>query len=447
MGVFKMRESSIYSKFLRYISSSPVFIKHYYFLKRSQSWDYDKLKEYQFKMLKNLITFCYKYIPFYQIRWSEYGIDINGIKDFKDFTKLPFTTKQDVIENYKMMVPYIFNLDKLLLASTGGTTQSKAFFYKTKDSISKEYAFFTRYWKWHEYNPFIDDCVIFKGSWNRPKNQITKYHKLHYFSSFDITDRILHQYVEYIYKNKIKFMQAYPSFAYLLFRYAYEEQMIEKLSHMKAIFCASEKLYEFQKKFIEDNFGVKVYSHYGHGEMGALFQQCRYNDAYHIILEYGYVEFLPIDDTDLYEIVTTGFNNLATPLIRYRTLDYVRLNENLKCHCGLAYPKIVEDIEGRSGDMIVTPSGKIIGPSHLEFFLKGEMTSFWDIQFIQDSLNHITILIVPSNTYREEDIDTLRERVYWRLGEKINIDINIVEKIERPVNQKKRLVVSKLSEV
>jgi len=384
-------------------------------------------------------------VPFYQKRWSEYGIDIDLIKDFNDFSKLPYTTKEDIIRFSKEMIPTIYDIKNLILASTGGTTDSKAFFYKTKEAIGKEYAFFLRYWFWHKYNFFIDDCVIFRGSWNRPQKPINKFYNLHYFSSFDIDYQRIEEYINHIYKYKIKFIQAYPSFAYLLFKFAYDNKMIDKLLHIKAVFCSSEAIYKYQKDFIENNFGIKVFTHYGHGEMGALFQQCEYNDAYHIIQEYGYTEFAPVNNSEYYEIITTGFNNLGTPLIRYRTKDYVKLKEDEKCLCGLNYPKIVKEIEGRSGDFIITKKGKLIGPSHLEFFLKGEMTSFLDIQFIQDSIDHLTIFIVPSSTYKEDDKKILYERVIWRIGENINIDIYVVDKIERPINQKKRLIISKIN--
>ena len=111
---------------------------------------------------------------------------------------------------------------------------------------------------------------------------------------------------------------------------------------------------------------------------------------------------------------------------------------------GLKYLKTVKEIEGRSGDILITPGGRLIGPSHLEFFLKGEMTAFMDLQFIQEELNHLTILIVPSPTYKEGDKELLRERVLWRLGEKMEMDIKIVDEIKKPINQKKRLTVSKL---
>lgn len=420
-----------------------VFRQMYAFLQESQWWSQKQLEEYQFSKLKELLTFCSEYVPFYQKRWAEYGINIDNIKDFEDFAKIPFTTKQDIIESSSLMVPTIYKKINLILSNTGGTTGSKAFFYVTREAVQKERAFSARYWNWHGYNFMKDDCVIFRGSEERPSKIIEKFGKYHIFSSFDLTPERLKEYIRYIAKNKIKYMQAYPSFAFLLFQFAHENELMSELAHMKCIFCASEKMHDYQRDFIEKNFDIKVFQHYGHTELGALFLQCEYNNAYHIIPEYGYTEFDPVSD-GLFEIISTGFNNSATPLIRYRTKDYVKLQRDIACPCGLKYLKTVKEIEGRSGDILITPGGRLIGPSHLEFFLKGEMTAFMDLQFIQEELNHLTILIVPSPTYKEGDKELLRERVLWRLGEKMEMDIKIVDEIKKPINQKKRLTVSKL---
>ncbi len=56
-----------------------AFCNTYNFLRKSQWWSKEKLEKYQFSKLKELLKFCNKYVPFYQKRWSDYGININNI--------------------------------------------------------------------------------------------------------------------------------------------------------------------------------------------------------------------------------------------------------------------------------------------------------------------------------------------------------------------------------
>lgn len=423
------------------IRYSKVFWDACDFLEESQCWTSKQLEGYQWDQLSKLLKFCSDYVPFYRQRWAEYGIDVRNIKDFNDYRSIPFTTKQDLIDNPQMFVPEIYHQNELIRQSTGGTTGSKAFFYVTSNALEIEKAFFHRYWKWHGYNPFKDVCVVFRGS-SEIGSAIMKKANCHMLSSFDICEERLNLYINHINKYSIQFMQAYPSSAYELFFYAKKSGQENKLRSLKIVFCASEKLHDWQKEFLKKNFDVAVLEHYGHSELGVMFQQCR-NNGFHEISEYGYTEFDPVKD-GMFEIISSGFINSATPLLRYRTKDYAETETEHTCSCGLPHPKTVRKVEGRSGDFIRTPNGKLIGPSHLEFFLKGEMTELLDFQVIQDGIDHLKLMIVPSSHYNKETKKLLMERLLWRINEKMNVDIEEVLYIDRPINQKKRLIISKI---
>ena len=422
-----------------------AFWDAYYFLEESQNWTREQLEEYQWNQLCKLLKLCSDYVPFYRQRWAEYGIDTRSIKNFNDYRNIPFTTKKDLIDNSQMFIPEIYHQNELIRQSTGGTTGSKAFFHVIPSALEIEKAFFYRYWKWHGYNPFKDVCIVFRGS-TEVDSPITKKANNYIFSSFDICEERLNDYIDHINTYKIKFMQAYPSLAYKLFSYAKKNGKESKLSSLKTIFCASEKLHGWQKEFIENYFDVVVLEHYGHSELGALLQQCPQNEGFHSISEYGYTEFDLIKGEDLYEIISSGFINSATPLLRYRTNDYAEIGTEYSCSCGFPYPKIVRNIEGRTGDFIRTPNGRLVGPSHLEFFLKGEMTELLDFQVIQDSIDHLKVIIVPNSNYTEQSRNLIVERLLWRINEKMQIDIEEVLCIDRPINHKKRLIISNLRE-
>ena len=126
-------------------------------------------------------------------------------------------------------------------------------------------------------------------------------------------------------------------------------------------------------------------------------------NGYHVISDYGYVGFGSTDDEmGLREVIATGFNNPAALLVRYRTGDYVSLRPDSSCTCGPPFPKLVEDVEGRSGNIIVTPSGQYIQPTHLEYAIR-YITHFVDCQVVQDSTSHLTVLIVPDEGYDDAE--------------------------------------------
>ncbi len=426
----------------------PVRMRHgkafwdaYHFLDESQNWTRKQIEEYQWNQLSKLLKFCSQFVPFYQQRWAEYGININNIKSIIDLNKLPFTTKHDIIQHGNSMVPSCFDTKTLIPTRTGGTTGAPANFYQTKESSLRELAYFHRYWKWHGYNPFEDQCVTLRGSYVVGK-PVERRGNMHAFSAFNLTQQQLIYYIKYIKENQIPFIQAYPSLMYELFRTAAECKLKDSLSCMKKVFCGSEKLLTFQRELVEKEFNIPVIIHYGHQELGALFQQCPDNKAYHLILEYGITDF--IDDEDgLYEIVSTGFNNYATPLIRYKTGDYAQLTTEDYCSCNLPYPKTVLDVIGRSGDLLYTPSGKVINPNHLEYAIR-YIEHFQDTLIIQDDFDHLTVLIVPSEGYSEQEGIQFKDKLLWRLNDLMNINIKLVDSIERSKLGKKRFTVNNL---
>ena len=80
-----------------------------------------QLEELQVKKLKDTINVCLQ-SPFYKKRLGELGITADSINSLEDLRKIPFTTKQDLRDNY----PYGLvggNLDDAVrIHSTSGTT-------------------------------------------------------------------------------------------------------------------------------------------------------------------------------------------------------------------------------------------------------------------------------------------------------------------------------------
>jgi len=415
-----------------------VFWETYNFLQESQWWSREKLEEYQLLKLKELLTFCSKYVPFYQKRWAEFGINVKSIHDFSDFSKLPFTTKDDLKRSMHEMLPINFSMKGLLRTRTGGTTGSPVNFYETRQAVASELAFSVMYWSWHGCNFFKDRLAFFRGSYEK-KERIERSRNLFYLPTWNLSKDRLIAYIKFINAQRISFIHGYPSLIYELFKVSREQGI--SMKHIKAVFFASEKPYDYQKQSIEEYFNIPVYCHYGHQEKAALFLQCEFKEGYHVISQYGYTEFEPVDNGELFEIVSTGFLNLATPLIRYRTEDYAVLKEDVECGCGRKYPKIVKDVVGRTGDLIIAPSGKIIQPNHLEYAIRF-IRHFKDCQIIQDDTRHLRILIVPEVGYTPEEGENFKKAVLWRVDDDMDIDIELVENIPRPPNLKKRFTIN-----
>jgi len=443
----------------------PVQIRHgktfrqmYAFLQESQWWSRKELEEYQMQKLEKLLKHAYENVPYYRRVFDERGLKPKDIQSLDDFSKLPFTTKEDIKKHGTEMLAKNFDVNKLVPTRTGGSTGSPVDFYITRSTLDIEKALFWRYWGWHGYY-FGDKLAVLRGSYERIPNYYYNPISRHLIlSASDLTREKFLLYLKIINRIKPEAIQGYPSLIYLFAKCLLEEKspcvpLFQRgnkceFPFLKVIFISFEKSYPYQIEMIKQVFKTKVIEHYGHQECIALFTKCEEDDHFHVVPERGYTEFVdvngenvPITTDAMAEVVSTGLHEYAFPLIRYRTNDWVALTENTDCKCGRKFPNCVKRVDGRSGDIIKTVSGKYIMPTHLEFAIR-YFKHFKDIQIIQNDLTNLEIHIVPDEGYQHEEGEGFKEAVLNRIQDEMNAELKLVEDIQRPENQKRRFVIS-----
>ncbi|MCK4733521.1 MAG: phenylacetate--CoA ligase family protein, partial [Methanophagales archaeon] len=273
-----------------------VFRETYAFLQESQWWSKEQLEEYQLQQLSKLLHHAYENVPYYRRVFDEKGLKPKDIQDFKDLQQLPYLTKQIIQDNLEDLKARNYSPSKFQYVTTGGSTGIPMGFYLEKGvSNAKEWAFIKTQWDRVGYH-FRDKCVYLRGAVvkNANQGQFWKYAMLNRWlimSSYHMTDENLPMYIDKIRKYKPKFFQAYPSTITILARYM-KENNISAFPTVKAILCGSENLYPSQRQLLEEVFGCRVYSWYGHAEQAVLGGECENSLNYHLFPEYGYTELI-----------------------------------------------------------------------------------------------------------------------------------------------------------
>jgi phenylacetate-CoA ligase len=184
-----------------------------------------------------------------------------------------------------------------------------------------------------------------------------------------------------------------------------------------------------------------VFDHYGGAEMAALITQCEHG-SYHVNPEFGIVEILrngqPVSVGELGEIVATGFINPIMPLIRYRTGDMATLAAS-GCECRREGFPVIERIEGRMDDYIVTPEGYMVG--RLDPIFKS-VDSILETRLVQDEPDHVRIELVAGSSYSSDQGNVLVEELRKRVGPTMRMDVHLVPSIPRTAGGKLRMVVN-----
>lgn len=406
--------------------------------------------EFQLSQLRSLIKHAYTNVPYYRRRFDARGVNPDKVRDVSDLHVLPYLTKQDIRDHLEDLVARNVAFSNLSIVTTSGTTSIPMKLY-VDESVLKptELAYITTLWNRVGYK-FDDRSVVLRGV--VPRNGMFEFDEVNnqlILSSFIMTDENLDLYVRLIRQFKPKFIQAYPSSMFILARFI-EKKSLPPFRSVKALLLASEPIYPFQRKLMEEVLQCRVFSWYGHTEQAVLAGECECSQFYHLFSEYGVTELVGRDGESIAEededgeIVATGFVNWAVPLIRYRTGD-IGSYASEKCPCGRHYV-LLKKVEGRVQELVVAadeslvPLGTAICAIH-----DAEWAMVKQIQFLQEKPGELLIRVVKDHNYAESRVRSyVLELLQKRLGKAFKLKVDVVKEIQRTRMGKNRYVVQKL---
>jgi len=392
------------------------FSKSRHLLRSSQWWNEKRLGQYQMEELKRLLQHAYDNVPYYWTLFHNIGFHPQNLKDFSDLKRIPFLTKKLVRENLHNLVAMNIPQSELVETNTGGSSGEPMVFFRERSKTSpREKAFMNQQWERVGFK-VGDRIAVLRGPKPEEDNTFTfdPFFNSLILSSFELSPKKVLEYVRAMNKYRPKFLHVYPSTGWLLAQLM-EEQNLRLDYQLKAVLCGSEKLFESHRELMRKVFECRIFSWYGHSEYAVLAGECENSEDYHVFPEYGYTEFVKVnhkfDDRkeEIYEVVATGFNNYAFPLIRYQTGDYAVLKKGYCDRCFRQYP-LIKEIVGREQDYIITEDGRFISLTalifgqHLKSFSKTKK-----MQIEQREIGKIIVQIVPSSTFTQEDEIEIRQ--------------------------------------
>lgn len=345
-----------------------------YWQKDIETMNRTDLEKLQIERLKSTITLAQN-SDFYGKIFTEKKINAESIQSLSDLNKIPFTTKEDLRNNYPFGLASV-PLDKCVrLHSSSGTTGNPTVILHSQKDLNQ----------WANQ---VARCMYMVGLRNTDVFQNTSGYGM-------FTGGLGFQYGAEMLgaltvpaaagntKRQIKFIRDFgttclhiiPSYATRLAEVFYEMGLDPKKdTKLKTICIGAEPHSEEQRKRIEQLLGVKAYNCFGMSEMngpGVAFE-CIEQHGLHIWEDYYLVEIInpetlePMPVGEVGELVLTTLNREAMPLFRYRTRDLTRILPG-QCPCGRTHIRL-DRFKGRSDDMIIL-KGVNIFPIQIENIL------------------------------------------------------------------------------
>ena len=329
--------------------------------------------------------------------------------------------------------------------STSGTTGTALRIFDSRERFAENYAAVWR--QRRSFGVSLDDPFFaFTGQVTTPLAQkdppfwrTDRHSGRVLFSAYHMSPENLTAYIDQILELPARYGEGYPSALHIISRSMIDEGRCLPEGRLKAIFTSSESLLPHQRAAIETAFGAPIRDHYAATEHVVSMTACELN-MLHVDMEFGIVELEVQEETDEWSrgpLIVTGLGRPAAPMIRYRIGD---VGTRSKKPCGCGRPgDVFFDIDGRIEDYILTPDGRRVG--RMDHVFKGRF-DIAEAQIIQDSPTALRVLIVPGSEWNDEGRRRLRRSLEGRLGQGMEIQIEIVEQIPREPNGKLRAVKS-----
>ena len=408
----------------------------------------DEMRSDQEQRLRATVRWAASTVPYYRERFRAEGIDPDSIRRVEDLKRLPTLDRETVHTRARALrserVP-----DRLIIPGhSSGSTGSALQLFHTREALGWEYAVVWRQREWFGVR-LRDRFAAFGGQTVVPFHQTRppfwRYDRARVrmlFSIYHLTPEHLPAYVSELQRGSYRFWQGYPSAIALVAEAMNEAGLELGRGAPKVVFTSSESLLDFHREQIAHATGAPIADRYGHSEFCVSALQCPAG-RYHVDSEFCVVEIDPHEETDEWvrgEVIATGFANRAMPFLRYRTGDVATLRKKGTCPCGRARP-ILERIDGRLEDYVVTPDGRRIG--RMDHIFK-DATSVKEAQIVQPSEGRIVVRLVPRPEFDRAHRIELEEQFRRRVGDDLEIQFELVDAIPRLPSGKFRAVVSEV---
>ncbi len=390
----------------------------------------NSMKELQLEHLKNIVRVAYENVPMYKRKFDEIGLRPEHIQTLKDIEKIPFTTKNDLRDNYPYGL-FAVPLKKIVrLHASSGTTGKPIVVGYTKNDMEN----------WSEN---IARLVIAAGGREEDVAQVVFGYGL-FTGGFG-----LHQGLEKVgitvvpsssghSERQLMLMQDFgttilvgtPSYALYLAEIADEMGLDKSKLKLKLGLFGGEGHTPEMRAEIERRWGIKATENYGLSEVqgpgvaGECYCQC----GMHINEDHFYPEIINSETGEALEygnkgeLILTTLTKEGIPMLRYRTKDITILNPE-KCECGRTSVRM-NKVLGRTDDMLII-RGVNVFPSQIESVLVG-----------MDGIGPHYQIIVTKNGYMDA-IEVHVELIDGKLLEKFSE----LEKLEKKIRHELKVVL------
>jgi phenylacetate-CoA ligase len=400
-----------------------------------------QLRELQLKKLKELVKHCYDNSAFYKRKLKAADITPGSIKTLEDLTKIPFTVKTDLRDNYPMGLVAVDSADIVEVHASSGTTGNPIIGAYTRSDLEG----------WQE---LMARSIYAAGGRKEDVIHIAYGYGLftgglgfHYGAQKIGTEIVpagggmTQRQIKLMKDLGVTILCCTPSFAvYLAETMAAENVNPKKDLKLRLGMFGAEPWSEKIRERIQATLGIEAFDVYGLTELcgPGVSVECPEHKGLHVWEDQFIIETINPETGEVLgegeegELVFTPLFKQGLPLLRYRTRD-ISIVETDWCPCGRTHSRMMR-VSGRSDDMLII-RGVNVFPSQIEYVIMGLPELATQYQIIVDRPDALDTFAIKVELTEEAsknhslDIGSLKCRIQGKISNVtgLNPDIEIVK--------------------
>ena len=458
-----------------YLFNRRNIMPQYRYLRRSEWYETERLRDLQLYKLKQLIAYAYEQVPFYAKRFHAIGLEPEDVVSLEDLKKIPSLTRQDVIDHRHEMVdrtfsgsidhadqskrgpgepiPFApFRRHRLVRNTSSGSTGAPTVFYEDGSRTALNWALELRLKSWFGITPGErEGRMVRLSSDYMPKSRVIRLRNRLWnqliVPGVNLTDEHYAICAEKIGKFRPKVLWGFTSALAGFADYLRRKEINPTSWGIQLITGWAAPVYDHERKILKEVFSCAVSNIYSAREVGHVAGQCAHG-SYHINQEHSLVE--REDDGsgsggEGGELVVTTLDMSPMPFIRYRMGDIGKVADST-CGCGRKL-QVLQDFLGRTGEVYRTRDGRMISPNFwCRTFMNVKLSDAvkrFQVVYVRDDF--MRIRIVKSPAYNESTEQLLRNHLEKNFPGDMNIEFDYVPEIRPQVSGKYQMVVNEIA--
>jgi phenylacetate-CoA ligase len=344
-----------------------------YWNQKIETMPTEELRKHQLQKLREQIKHCYENSSFYRKKFDSVGLKPQDIRTLNDLSKIPFTVKADLRDNYPYGMVAVKPDEIVEIHASSGTTGNPIIGTYTKSDMDMwqeimARSIYTTGGRRHDVIHIAYGYGLFTGGLG-----------FHYGAQklgariIPASGGMTQRQIKLMKDLGATILACTPSFAvYLAETMAQEGIDPRKDLKLRIGMFGAEPWSNQIRERLEKDTGISAFDVYGLTELcgPGVSIECEEHQGLHIWEDHFIVETIDPDTGESLpageegELVFTTLTKTGLPMLRYRTRDISKI-ESAPCKCGRTHSRMMR-VQGRSDDMLII-RGVNVFPSQIEY--------------------------------------------------------------------------------